>query len=1302
MAEVYLEGEESVSSRSRDVAVSLQRDKGKGHTSGVVKAYDGDHRTEQRSLTEGHMSRDDVLRQMQSEIAYLRKRVDSKKRRRKDNASSSSDSSEANPGGIHPPMFEPTQSMTRASVSSGVRAKQLKVTKMPDTDGIYREDGSDAMGKALRQIAKSPFVARINRAKLPRRFSQPIFTVYNGRTDPVEHAAIDMRQLMDRIDKYKRVEEDQMQSKGKVKGYLERKDLREGGFQGIRPKRDFTSHPRTAEPPLVNSLFKEPVHHILEKIRHEPYFRPPNKMSGDASLRNQNLHCHYHQDKGHTTEKCRTLRDHLNQLIRAGKINHLLAKPNGNQEQLDTRKFWGQAPQPSLGTINVILTQPRGDFGNPSRIMSVQNKCGTEDVEENHQTNKRLRSSVTLTLGFSDKDKEGTFQPHDDALVVTVRIGGYDVRRVLVDDGSGAEIMYPDLFNGLKLKEEDLEKYDHPLVGFDGNQVIPRGMIKLPVQVEGSEVQVNFIVVMAYSPYTAILARPWLHAMEAVSSTLHVMVKYPTGGSVGVLHGSQTEVGPVEDEGSAEKLTKVIIGEDKEKYFQVGSKLPTREREELIQFLRDNIDVFAWTTYDVPGINPEVICHHLNVNPHATPRQQPPRRASQEHAEAVKEEVGKLKQAGAIKEIFYPEWLANTVVVKKKNGKWRVFNPDQIKAVLGLHPPRSPKEVQRLAGMIAALNRFISRSADRCRPFYHLLHRWKDFQWSNECNLAFEDLKQYLSRPPILSTPEKEEVLYAYLAVTNYSLPLQAITRKSDYTGRVAKWGTKLGAYDIKYMPRTAIKGQILADFVAEFTDGQAYPEDAVMSIMSIGTENITPWEVYTDGASNQKGAGVGVVLISPEKLVIEKSLRLGFPATNNEAEYEALLVGSQMVKHLGGKVVRVFCDSRLVVGQVNGEFEAKDERMKSYLKRVQAVLGLFDSFKVQQVPRGHNSHADSLAMLATSLGSKLPRMVMVEDLLSSSLTSIPAVRVHSIHVGPSWMDPIIAFLQHGILPEDRKMAETIRRSAPCYWLSEEKKLYRRSYAGPYLLCVHPEAVEPLLEELHEVFRRYCAEMGIRNGYSTPYYPQGNGQAEATNKVILAGLKKRLDDAKGGWVEELPHVLWAYRTTPRRSTGETPFSMTYGMEAIIPLESGFPTLKSDQYDEASNHDLMNDCLNTIEESREIANVKMGNYQQKLKQTYDKGVRTRPLVPGDLVLRKVVGVAKNPAWGKLGPNWEGPYRITSMAGIGAYRLEDLDGRVIPRPWNHIEPRTFRFKRQRRSSGGIMVLRSNCSWFLKSQV
>ena len=142
---------------------------------------------------------------------------------------------------------------------------------------------------------------------------------------------------------------------------------------------------------------------------------------------------------------------------------------------------------------------------------------------------------ATPSLGFSEEDKEGTFQPYDDALVVTIRIGGYDVTRVLVDQGSGVEIMYPDLSKGLNLKPKDLEKYDSPLVGFDGKMVIPRGMIRLLVQVGDVEVHVNFIVVEAYFPYMTILARPWLHAMGAMSSTLHLKVKYPMKGRVGEL-----------------------------------------------------------------------------------------------------------------------------------------------------------------------------------------------------------------------------------------------------------------------------------------------------------------------------------------------------------------------------------------------------------------------------------------------------------------------------------------------------------------------------------------------------------------------------------------------------------------------------------------------------------------------------------------------------------------------------------------------------------------------------------------------
>ena len=116
----------------------------------------------------------------------------------------------------------------------------------------------------------------------------------------------------------------------------------------------------------------------------------------------------------------------------------------------------------------------------------------------------------------------------------------------------------------------------------------------------------------------------------------------------------------------------MIIELDWEKYFQMGSQLPPLEKAKLVKFLKANIDVFAWNAYDVPRIDLRLACHKLNVNPEAMQRKQPPQRSSKDRAEAIKTEVNKLKQARAIKEIFYPKWLANIVVVKKKNEKWQV------------------------------------------------------------------------------------------------------------------------------------------------------------------------------------------------------------------------------------------------------------------------------------------------------------------------------------------------------------------------------------------------------------------------------------------------------------------------------------------------------------------------------------------------------------------------------------------------------------------------------------------------------
>ena len=129
-------------------------------------------------------------------------------------------------------------------------------------------------------------------------------------------------------------------------------------------------------------------------------------------------------------------------------------------------------------------------------------------------------------IAFEDDDLEGTIQPHDDALVVTMQISGFLVKRVMVDQENRVDVMYLNLFNGLELKSQDLIKYDMPLVSFDGRVVIPKGQIFLPVNMEGKEVMVTFIVVSSFSLYMAILGRPWIHAMGAVPSTLHVKVKF--------------------------------------------------------------------------------------------------------------------------------------------------------------------------------------------------------------------------------------------------------------------------------------------------------------------------------------------------------------------------------------------------------------------------------------------------------------------------------------------------------------------------------------------------------------------------------------------------------------------------------------------------------------------------------------------------------------------------------------------------------------------------------------------------------
>ena len=293
-------------------------------------------------------------------------------------------------------------------------------------------------------------------------------------------------------------------------------------------------------------------------------------------------------------------------------------------------------------------------------------------------------------------------------------------------------------------------------------------------------------------------------------------------------------------------------------------------------------------------------------------------------------------------------------------------NSDQIEVVQCLKPSSNPKEVQMLTGMLVALNQFISMFANCCRPFYQLLKKWKRFQWNEECGKAFQDLKEYLMRAPMLTTSKPEEDIFMYLsnhavsavllrnqgvqqlvyyisktlvdaeirylpleklvlalvhatrklphyfqAHTIYVLteyPLQSLLKRSDFMSRIVKWGTRLGSFDLRYKTRSSVKGQVLTDFVAEFS----LKNEGEM----VCHVECCPWKVFVDGASSVMGVGAGIVIITLEGIRLEHSFRLGFRASNNETEYKALLAELRIVLGMSVRDVEIYSDSWLVVNK--------------------------------------------------------------------------------------------------------------------------------------------------------------------------------------------------------------------------------------------------------------------------------------------------------------------------------------------------------------------------------------------------
>ncbi|RDX66810.1 Pro-Pol polyprotein, partial [Mucuna pruriens] len=565
--------------------------------------------------------------------------------------------------------------------------------------------------------------------------------------------------------------------------------------------------------------------------------------------------------------------------------------------------------------------------------------------------------------------------------------------------------------------------------------------------------------------------------------------------------------------------------------------------------------------------------------------------------------------------------------------------------------------------------------------------------------------------------------------VVKTDLPIRQVLGKPDLVGRMVAWSIQLSEFDITFESRGQVRAQTLADFLVEMTP-------------VVNEEDEGEWFLSVDGSSNHAGSGAGVILEGPTGALIEQSLHFEFRASNNQAEYEALLAGIKLAKEMGAKRLTVKSDSKLITGQVNGDYQAKDPQLARYCERAASAASSFDKFTLLHVPREQNERADLLAKLASTQKRGQQKTVIHEKL---KLPTIERPEVLNVNNRKTWMIPIFNYLQGGG-PNDPEGMLKIAKEASKYTILGQQ-LYRRGFSFPLLRCLDEEDSLYVLKEVHEgicgthiggralvskiarvgyywpTLKRDCMEyvrkcdkcqrfaeghkaspenlhqvmspwpffkwgvdilgpfppapgqvkflivavdyftkwiepkpvvtitaervkgfywkrivcrfgipakivsdngtqftskataefcqgLKIKQVFTLVEHPQSNGQAEVANKVILRGLRKRLEEAKGRWAEELHQVLWSYHTTRHSSTNETPFRLTFGTEAMIPVEIGEPSPRTALFEPGRNEEELRANLDLIQEIREIAHIKEYAVKARAARRYNQRVIPR--------------------------------------------------------------------------------------------
>ncbi|GKV13754.1 hypothetical protein SLEP1_g24737 [Rubroshorea leprosula] len=1223
------------------------------------------------------------------------------------------------------------------------------------------------------------------------------------------------------------------------------------------------------KPPVNWTPFNLPRSQIFMQIKNKMDLRRPGLMKIAAASRDHTRYCDFHQDHGHTTEQCNSLKSELENLAQKGMLNEYVQRteqprfireqrpqPPGVRNPPNRQGVGYQQAPPLLPPPARIIHMITGGL-EAGGLSSKQRKLYVREIKHQNRAQKRKIDNAewkNQPITFTSVDLDAVVTPHNDPLVTSVMINNCEVQRVLVDTRSAPDIMYFHCFESLGLDPALLQKYD-----------------------------VRVLVVKMASFFNIVIGRLTLTEIRAVVSQSHLCMKFPTPTGIATLRGNQevakhcyiTSVTqpmkgkdptpeaipqPISDnqqvmgieivDNHPEDKTRAAQVEDVEEVpidnrdpsrkTQIGTRLNPEERAELIAFLRANNDVFAWTSADMPGISKSVFQHKLSTNPLKKPVVQKRRLFGGERLQIIKEEVEKLLQAGFVRKVDYCEWVANPILGRRQtangecnerlslldaysgyhqvsmapedeektsfyagdeiycyvmmpfglknavksrkaedhladldetfnnlrknrmrlnlakcifgveSGKFLGFmvsrrgievNPEKIRAIADMELPKSVKDIQRLPGRVAALHRFILKSADKCLPFFKIMRsaaqkdesgKQKKFEWSQECQTAFDELKSYLSSPPLLTKAIDGEILYLYLGISNEAIssvlvkeetkqqkpiyyissvlhgaelrypivekailavvtsarklrpyfqshpiivltnqPLRQILQKPECSGRLIKWAVELGEFEITFQQRSAIQAQALPNFIVECTPCPS-------------TSNSKPndWTLYVDGASSSKGSGAGALLIE-----------------------------------LKISAIQVYSDSQLVVNQINSICEVVDPMMVKYVALVAELKCKFQKFCLSKIPRTENEQADSLSKFASD-SSLSSRSIFVEVLDEPSFMKPWVMEISTNPDAPSWTDSIISFLRDGIAPEDRQEAMKLRKKASRYTLVDGV-LYKRSFSLLLLRCLNPYKAEYALQEVHEgvcgshigartlahkvlrqgyywtnmhkdatyfvqkcpkcqffahlthqpveeltnlvapwpfanygipnqivvdngtqfncsSFRDFCSSYGIKLQFTSVYHPESNGMVESVNKCILEG--------------------------------ETPYHLAFDTEAVIPVEIGVPSFRVTHFDEGRNGQLLRENLDLLAKVREEARLRTLVYKQKLANFYNKRVRPRTFKVGDLVLRKAGLIGFETRFGKIAPNWEGPYTVAEVPHPSAYVLQDHEGKRVPRVWN----------------------------------